>query len=60
MATKKRAAAGAGPIFPHKRRNTETDQIEQVGWCAMLDLGSSTASAGAGPSAAGPSLSASG
>lgn len=39
MATKKRAAARSGSIFPHKRRNAETGELEQVGWCAMLELG---------------------
>src|SRR5579859_7327325 len=34
-----RARAGAGSVFPWKRRNAATGEVEQVGWCAMADLG---------------------
>ena len=38
MATSRRGQ-GQGSLFPWKRRNPKTGDVEQVGWCAMADLG---------------------
>jgi hypothetical protein len=38
MSKRKRAAAGSGSIFPHRRKNDQ-GVVEQVGWCGMVDLG---------------------
>ena len=34
-----RRGQGQGSLFPWKRKNPETGELEQIGWCAMADLG---------------------
>lgn len=39
MSKKNRRVSGTGSVFPWKKRNPKTAEIEVVGWCAVADLG---------------------
>jgi integrase len=39
MSKKTRRISGTGSVFPWKKRNPKTSELEVVGWCAVADLG---------------------
>ena len=39
MSNRRRRAAGTGALFKWMKRSPTSGQLEQVGWCAIADLG---------------------
>ncbi|MHB8613557.1 MAG: site-specific integrase [Candidatus Dormibacteraceae bacterium] len=39
MTKRTRRTSGAGSVFPWKKKNPATGELEPVGWCAIADLG---------------------